>query len=115
MLSTENIIIIIVSGVVCIAVYYCYTRISLHEQYFNNIHQRCQNLEIMLTQPSPTAEIDSILKKKSCKDGVCYIKPIIEETEEDDDIAQEEIDKILTNTKKKKIPLPKPPESKIEE
>lgn len=131
MLSTESIItIIIVVVAVCALGYYCYTKLTSHEQYINTIHQRCQNLEIMLTQPPPSAEINNMFntpskkKEQVCENGMCYLKPIDEDDEddeeepdEDDSLAQEEIDRIMSTDplKKKKLLLPSPPKSTIEE
>lgn len=125
MLSTESMIIIAIVVVAISALgYYCYYKISTHEQFIGSIHQRCQNIELMLTQP-PASEIDSVFNKKQqvCKDGMCYLKPIIEEEEEkeeeteDEMVVQEEVDRLATAIpKKKKGPsLPPPPKSTIED
>ena len=121
MLSNESIVVItIVIITMCALSYYCYTKLTTHEQYIGNIHQRCQNLEIMLTQPSPSTEIESVFeppskdKEKICKDGMCYLKPIDED--EDEPIIQEEINRIISEAPNKKKPiLPPPPKSTIED
>ena len=137
MLSTETIVIIAIVIVALSALgYYCYTKLTSHERYIHTIHQRCQQLEILLTQPSPPAEIDTVFNPPSSakreaqtacdeKNGMCYLKPIQEEEEEEEDandadesLVQEEIDRLLSSsaTSKKKPPaLPPPPTSTIEE
>lgn len=144
MLSTETIIIIAIVIVALSALgYYCYTKITSHERYINTIHQRCQQLEIILTQPSPPMEIDTVFNTPSSlkeetrttticdeENGMCYLKPIHEEDEErggggdeDESLVQEEIDRLLSSSvkettshsKKKKPSLPAPPTSTIEE
>lgn len=106
MFKTENLILIGFSIIlISVIIYFVYSKVNKNQINIDFLAKRCENLENLLSR-APNVEIDSIFDKQQiCKDGICSFEPVISNNNEEiNQIADEEINKLLKKRKMEQIP-----------